>query len=98
MSEAWQAELTKGGPPAQEGRTPSEPPAHGLHEDQIAPFDPPVADRDRQGKRHGRRGGIAVLGDGRNHLPGRYVQFARSAVENALVGLVRYEPVDVGDS
>src|SRR6267154_2027628 len=46
--------------PAKKGRPPGEPPAHGLHEDQIAPFDAPIGDRDGQRQGNGGRRGVAM--------------------------------------
>ena len=55
----------------------------------------PSRDRDGERERDRGGGGVAVPVDGGDDLLGRDAELVRRAVDDALVGLMRHEPVDV---
>ena len=81
---------------AGERGTPCEAAAHRLEHDQIAFLDPAVAAGDVEGERHRGGRGVGVLVDRDNDLFGRQVELARGRIEDACIGLVRHDPVDIG--
>ena len=66
-----------------------------VQEDQVAAFDAPVADGLVEGKGYGRGRGVGMALDGDHHFFLRQAKFSGGAVENALVGLMGHQPVDV---
>src|SRR5690349_385429 len=81
--------------PADERRSPREAAAHRLQHDEVAVLDAAVADGVVERERNGRRGRVAVPADGRNDLLLADTELPGAGVDDALIGLMRHEPVDV---
>src|SRR5690606_37269739 len=82
---------------ARQDRTPGETAAHALHQHQLTGLDATVATGRIEGQRHAGCRGVRVRIDGDHHFFGRYLQFARQEIEDADIGLVRHEPVELGE-
>src|SRR6185503_3693165 len=78
-----------------EARAPREAPAESLEQQQVAAFDAAVPDRGIERHRHRRGRGIAVLADGQDDPLHGQVEPLRSCADDADVGLVWDEPVDL---
>src|SRR5688500_6302713 len=81
--------------PAQQRRAPGEAAAHRFQHDEVALLYTAVMHRRIEGERDGGRRSVAVPRHGGNHLVLRNSELFGAGVDDALVGLVRHEPVDV---
>ncbi|ENN85877.1 hypothetical protein RHSP_17726 [Rhizobium freirei PRF 81] len=81
--------------PAQQHGTPGKAAAHGLKHHHIALLDSPVtgSSRDRQRDRSGR--GVAMKVDGDHNFFGSNPELLGGAVDDAPVGLMRHQPVQI---
>src|SRR5690606_32503008 len=81
---------------AHQDRTPGEAAPDALHQHQLAGLDAAIAARGVERQRHAGRRGVGVRIDGDHHFFGGNTQLARQEIEDADVGLVRDQPVDIG--
>src|SRR3546814_16254437 len=74
---------------------PGEATAHCLQDDEIVLLDPAVADGHVQRQRDRRRRCVGMLVDSDDDLFGRKPKLLGGGVEDALVGLVRHDQIDL---
>src|SRR6202023_2703500 len=80
--------------PAQQQGAPGEAAAHRLEQDEIALLDASIGPSDRERQRDRRRRRIAVLFHGADDLFWIDAELVGRAGDDALIGLMRHEPVD----
>ena len=81
--------------PTRQHGAPGKPAAHGLHHDQPALFQTLCLEGVIEGQGYGCRGRITVLRQCLDNLLGIDTQLLGDAVEDAAIGLVRHEKVDL---
>src|SRR5690606_7486178 len=77
------------------GRAPGQPAAEGFEQKQITALDPPISDSGVKCHRHGRARGVAVLVVGEHDALHGHLQPLRSGLDDAHLGVMRNEPVDL---
>src|SRR5690606_28943307 len=80
---------------AQQRRAPGEAAAERLQQQQLAPLHAAGTNRLVQGQRHRAGGGVAVAVDGDYDAAHRHLQALGRGLDDAQVGLVRDQPVQV---
>src|SRR5207245_1353361 len=81
--------------PPQKCRAPGETAAHRLQKYEIAAFDAAIRDSVGERKRDRSRRRVAVAIERHHNFFGRDAELVDGAVDDALVGLMRHEPVDI---
>src|SRR5215471_8096648 len=81
--------------PAQQSRAPGESASHGFEQHQVTPFDAAIGHRVGERKRDRGRRRVAVAIKRHDDFAGGDTELVRSAVDDALVGLMGDKPVDV---
>ena len=81
--------------PAHQRRPPGKAASHRLEQHQIAAFDASILHGDIERERNRGGGRVSVAVDSRHDLLGRDAELVRGAVDDALVGLMRHEPVEI---
>ena len=78
-----------------QNRTPSKTAADAFEQEVLSAFDLAVFNADIQCQRNGGCGSVAVVLDGQDHFVHAQAQVFGGRVDNALVGLVRHNPIDL---
>src|SRR5689334_20351680 len=81
--------------PAQNYRAPGESAAHRFKQQYVAPLDAAVTRRLGESQGNGRRRRVAVVVNRTHDLLQRNAKLLGTCLDDADVGLVRHEPVDV---